>query len=68
MKNNIEQLQQFLSDEKEILTDLAHDVAVAESPYTYQKAKSSYDAQFARISGIQDSMQLVVEFNKVASK
>ncbi len=58
MKLYIEQLKQFLSDEKELLTDLAFDVANANTDFTYREAKWRYDAQVARVNAIQDSIDL----------
>lgn len=56
-----EQIKQFLNDEKELLKDLAVDVANAETDYELAKAKSIYSTQLARVSGIQDTMELVIK-------
>lgn len=56
MEKTIQFLEQFLSDEKELLTDLAIDVANAETDYEHAKAKSLYATQLARVSGIEDTI------------
>ncbi|MDM5333409.1 hypothetical protein QUF56_09240 [Ureibacillus composti] len=55
----MKELEQFLVDEKELLTDLALDVANANSPYDYTKAKEQYNAQVARVNAIQDAIDLI---------
>lgn len=56
-----EELQQFLADEKELLVDLALDVANANSDYEQSKAKVVYATQQARITGIQESLNIVLK-------
>lgn len=55
----MDKMKQFLADEQELLNDLAHDVANADTPYEYQKAKSLFDIQMARVSGIKDSIAML---------
>lgn len=59
MSNYIKQIKQFLLDERELLNDLALDVANAKSDYELAKAKSIYSNQLARVSGIQDTLEIV---------
>lgn len=65
MKIYIQQLQQFLAVEKELATDLALDVANPKSDYELAKAKAVYSTQLARISGIEDTLNMAL---KVAEK
>ena len=55
----LNELEQFLADEKELLSDLAFDVANSNSEHEYAFAKGRYDAQVARVTGIQDSIDLI---------
>lgn len=59
MKTQIEELQQFLADEKELLTELALDVANAKNDYEHAKYKAVYATQQARITGIQDTINII---------
>lgn len=70
MKTYIQQLKQFLADEKELLTDLALDVANAKNDYELARAKAIYSTQLARVSGIEDTlnMALKVEEKGLTSK
>lgn len=69
MEKTIQFLEQFLSDEKELLQDLAHDVAAAETDYEYSKTKALYTAQQARVGGIEDTIQaLLAELGKRSVK
>jgi len=63
MKTQIEKLEQFLTDEQELLKDLALDVANANSDYEQSKAKAVYATQQARITGIQDTIKLALKDN-----
>lgn len=56
---NTQNIEQFLADEKELLTDLALDVANAETEYDHAKAKASYSVQLARITGITDTLKML---------
>ncbi|WP_404427276.1 hypothetical protein LG296_01530 [Ureibacillus chungkukjangi] len=56
-----DKLQQFLADEKELLKDLALDVANAKSDNDESKAKAVYATQQARITGIQDTINMVLK-------
>lgn len=65
MGNYIERLKQFLSDEKELLRDLALDVANAEiSSIAYHKAKSQYEVQVARVEAIQEALDIAAAVSK----
>lgn len=57
----IQQIEQFLIDEKELLTDLALDVANAETDFEHAKAKSNYASQLARVSGITDTLKMLTK-------
>jgi len=57
----MDKIKQFLADEKELLTDLALDVANAETDFEYAKAKAAYSVQMARVSGIKDTMAMFEE-------
>lgn len=60
MDTNIaKNIEQFLADEKELLTDLALDVANAETEYEHAKAKASYSVQLARVTGITDTLKML---------
>lgn len=56
----IDKLQQFLADEQELLKDLALDVANAKNDYDESKAKAVYATHQARITGIQDTINIVL--------
>lgn len=69
MKPIINQLEQFLQDEKELLKDLAMDVANAETNHEHAKAKALYSIQLARVSGIEDTIHTFIsELQKHVSK
>lgn len=55
----IQEIQQFLTDEKETLTNLALEVANATTDYEHAKAKSNYATQLARVSGIADTFEMI---------
>ena len=57
----MEKIKRFLADEKELLTDLALDVANAETDFEYAKAKAAYSVQMARVSGIKDTIAMFEE-------
>lgn len=59
MGKTIELMQQFLEDEKELLLDLAVDVANAIKHTEYLKAKAMYDAQQGRVKAIKDTLAFV---------
>ncbi|MEK4228934.1 hypothetical protein [Solibacillus sp. FSL H8-0538] len=61
METVIQKMQQFLKDEKELLADLALDVANAENDYEYAKSKALYSVQMARVSGIKDTLAMLEE-------
>lgn len=60
MKPIIQHLEQFLQDEKELLKDLAMDVANSETDHEHAKAKALYSVQLARVSGIKDTMNTFI--------
>lgn len=60
MKPIIQHLEQFLQDEKELLKDLALDVANAETDHEHAKAKVLYSVQLARVSGIEDTINTFI--------
>lgn len=64
METVIQKMQQFLVDEKELLSDLALDVADAEKDYEYAKSKAIYSIQMARVSGIKDTLAMLEQSNK----
>jgi hypothetical protein len=65
MSDYIERLKKFLSDEQELLSDLALDVANAEaSSYAYHKAKSQYEVQVARVEAIQEALDIAAAVTK----
>lgn len=51
--------EQFLADEKELLTDLALDVANVSADHEYRKAKALYKEQRARVQGILDTIKMI---------
>ena len=57
----IDKLHQFLADEQELLKDLATDVAEAQNDYEHAKAKAVYATQQARITGIQETINIVLK-------
>lgn len=61
MEHVLQQLQQFLADEQELLNILARDVADAETNFEHAKMKSLYATQLARVSGIEDSIDLMTQ-------
>lgn len=59
MNGILEKAEQFLADEKELLTDLALDTANANGEFEYYKAKASYIEQKARVKGILDTIKMM---------
>ncbi|MFF5994820.1 hypothetical protein AAGS61_08655 [Lysinibacillus sp. KU-BSD001] len=57
----MDKIKQFLADEQELLTDLALDVANAETDFEYAKTKAAYSVQMARVSGIKDTIAMLEE-------
>lgn len=64
MKQAINKLTQWYEDEQEILDDLAHDVAQAESVDEMMRAKASYEVQSAKVNTIIEATNLVVNEQK----
>ncbi|WP_153732740.1 hypothetical protein [Sporosarcina obsidiansis] len=59
LKQVIEKLLQWKSDEQEILDDLAHDVAQTSSVEKMVCAKQSYDLQKSKVDTIVSAIELV---------
>ncbi|MEK4255450.1 hypothetical protein [Ureibacillus sp. FSL K6-2830] len=62
----IQKLKQFLSDEKELLTDLAIEVANADNDHEYREAKAKYNEQRIRVQAIQDAIDLASSMKAVS--
>jgi len=62
----IQKLKQFLSDEKELLMDLAIEVAEADTQSSYTEAKTKYNEQRIRVQTIQDAIELVSDVKAVS--
>ncbi|MEV9639517.1 hypothetical protein ABZ756_02315 [Mammaliicoccus sciuri] len=59
MEQVIEKLFQWKSDEKEILDDLAHDVAQTSTVEKMVTAKQLYDLQKSKVDTIGNAIELV---------
>lgn len=57
----LQKVEQFLKDEKELLKDLAIDVANADTTDDYAKSKSIYDTQKARVTAISDTLKMLTK-------
>lgn len=64
MEKAINKLSQWYQDEQEILDDLAHDVAQAQSVDEMMRAKASYEVQSAKIDAILEATSLVASEQK----
>lgn len=64
MENVITKLNQWLADEMEILDEMAHEVATAETVDEMVKAKSSYEVQKAKTDAIWEAIRLVEEVSE----
>lgn len=62
----IQKLKQFLSDEKELLMDLAMEVAEADTQSAYTEAKTKYNEQRIRVQAIQDAINLASDMKAVS--
>lgn len=59
MEEAIKKLSQWYQDEQEILDDLAHDVALADSVDDMMRAKSSYEVQSTKVDTILGALNLI---------
>lgn len=63
MEKVLTKLSQWFADEKEILDELAHDVATSDTIEDMVTAKQSYMIQEVKVDAIQEAMRFV-EFEK----
>lgn len=59
MEKAVNKLEQWFSAERDILNNLAHDVAQAESVDEMMRAKTSYEVQSAKVDAILEAVVLV---------
>lgn len=63
LEQTINKLNQWFEDEQEILDELAHDVAQADSIDEMMGAKASYEVQGAKVNAILEAIKLANEQN-----
>lgn len=63
LEQTINKLNQWFEDEQEILDELAHDVAQADSIDEMMRAKASYEVQGTKVDAILQAIKLVNEQN-----
>lgn len=59
MRNLLDKFSQWLSEEQEILDQLAHDVAMSGDVEDMLKAKSAYNAQESKLNTIQEAIRFI---------
>lgn len=63
MSDLLVKAEQFLADEKNLLTDLALNTADASAGEEYYKAKALYNEQRGRVEGIRDTIKMMKNFS-----